>query len=88
MGPALEGISYTGPFIPVSITRRPSFEKSGLCRMPPLLAAIQPKGFVIATGVQYSVRDSVNAAAKELGMLKAAGLKNPTEVVKLKRCAW
>ena len=56
--------------------------------MPPRLAAIQPKGFVIATGVQYSVRDSVNAAAKELGMLKAAGLKNPTEVVKLKKCAW
>jgi len=28
----------------------------------------QPEDFVIATGVQYSVRDFVNAAAKELGM--------------------
>jgi GDPmannose 4,6-dehydratase len=28
-----------------------------------------PEDFVIATGVQYSVRDFVNAAAKELGML-------------------
>jgi GDPmannose 4,6-dehydratase len=27
-----------------------------------------PKDFVIATGVQYSVKDFVNAAAKELGM--------------------
>ena len=27
-----------------------------------------PEDFVIATGVQYSVRDFVNAAAKELGM--------------------
>ena len=29
---------------------------------------MQPEDFVIATGVQYSVRDFVNAAAKELGM--------------------
>lgn len=28
----------------------------------------QPEDFVIATGVQYSVRDFVNSAAKELGM--------------------
>jgi GDPmannose 4,6-dehydratase len=28
-----------------------------------------PEDFVIATGVQYSVRDFINAAAKELGML-------------------
>jgi GDPmannose 4,6-dehydratase len=28
----------------------------------------KPEDFVIATGVQYSVRDFVNAAAKELGM--------------------
>ncbi|MDP1997515.1 MAG: GDP-mannose 4,6-dehydratase, partial [Gallionella sp.] len=28
----------------------------------------QPEDFVIATGVQYSVRDFVNAAAEELGM--------------------
>lgn len=28
-----------------------------------------PEDFVIATGMQYSVRDFVNAAAKELGMV-------------------
>jgi GDPmannose 4,6-dehydratase len=27
-----------------------------------------PEDFVIATGVQYSVRDFVNAAAKEIGI--------------------
>jgi GDPmannose 4,6-dehydratase len=31
-------------------------------------AAGQPEDFVIATGVQYSVRDFVNAAAKEIGI--------------------
>jgi GDPmannose 4,6-dehydratase len=34
-----------------------------------MLQQEQPKGFVIATGVQHSVRDFVNAAAKELGMI-------------------
>ena len=34
-----------------------------------MLQQEQPEDFVIATGVQYSVRDFVNAAAKELGML-------------------
>jgi GDPmannose 4,6-dehydratase len=37
-----------------------------------------PEDFVIATGVQYSVRDFVNAAAKELGMViqwRGKGLK-------------
>lgn len=34
-----------------------------------MLQQQQPEDFVIATGVQYSVRDFVNAAAKELGML-------------------
>ncbi len=33
-----------------------------------MLQQDQPDDFVIATGVQYSVRDFVNAAAKELGM--------------------
>ena len=33
-----------------------------------MLQQEQPDDFVIATGVQYSVRDFVNAAAKELGM--------------------
>ena len=33
-----------------------------------ILQQEQPEDFVIATGVQYSVRDFVNAAAKELGM--------------------
>jgi GDPmannose 4,6-dehydratase len=33
-----------------------------------MLQQVQPEDFVIATGVQYSVRDFVNAAAKELGM--------------------
>ena len=33
-----------------------------------MLQQTQPEDFVIATGVQYSVRDFVNAAAKELGM--------------------
>ena len=33
-----------------------------------MLQQNQPEDFVIATGVQYSVRDFVNAAAKELGM--------------------
>jgi GDPmannose 4,6-dehydratase len=34
-----------------------------------MLQQEQPEDFVIATGVQYSVRDFVDAAAKELGML-------------------
>jgi GDPmannose 4,6-dehydratase len=33
-----------------------------------MLQQDQPEDFVIATGVQYSVRDFVNAAAQELGM--------------------
>jgi GDPmannose 4,6-dehydratase len=33
-----------------------------------MLQQAQPEDFVIATGVQYSVRDFVNAAAKELSM--------------------
>jgi GDPmannose 4,6-dehydratase len=33
-----------------------------------MLQQEQPEDFVIATGVQYGVRDFVNAAAKELGM--------------------
>jgi len=33
-----------------------------------MLQQEQPEDFVIATGVQYSVRDFINAAAKELGM--------------------
>ena len=33
-----------------------------------MLQQDQPEDFVIATGVQYSVRDFVNAAARELGM--------------------
>jgi GDPmannose 4,6-dehydratase len=33
-----------------------------------MLQQTQPEDFVIATGVQYSVRDFVNAAAQELGM--------------------
>ena len=33
-----------------------------------MLQQNQPEDFVIATGVQYSVRDFVNTAAKELGM--------------------
>ena len=34
-----------------------------------MLQQTQPEDFVIATGVQYSVRDFVNAAAQELGMV-------------------
>ena len=33
-----------------------------------MLQQAEPEDFVIATGVQYSVRDFVNAAARELGM--------------------
>ena len=33
-----------------------------------MLQQEQPEDFVIATGVQYSVRDFVNIAAKELGI--------------------
>ncbi len=33
-----------------------------------MLQQDKPEDFVIATGVQYSVRDFVNAAAKELGI--------------------
>jgi GDPmannose 4,6-dehydratase len=33
-----------------------------------MLQQENPEDFVIATGVQYSVRDFVNAAAKELGL--------------------
>jgi GDP-D-mannose dehydratase len=41
--------------------------------MPPLLAAIQRKGFVIATGVQCSVRDFVNSAAKNSACSRLVG---------------
>jgi GDPmannose 4,6-dehydratase len=34
-----------------------------------MLQQDKPEDFVIASGVQYSVRDFVNAAAKELGMV-------------------
>ena len=34
-----------------------------------MLRQDKPEDFVIATGMQYSVRDFVNAAAKELGYL-------------------
>jgi len=34
-----------------------------------MLQQVQPEDFVIATGVQYSVRDFVNAAAQELDMV-------------------
>ena len=34
-----------------------------------MLQQAQPEDFVIATGVQYSVRDFVNVAARELGMV-------------------
>jgi len=34
-----------------------------------MLQQAQPEDFVIGTGVQYSVRDFVNAAAQELGMV-------------------
>ena len=33
-----------------------------------MLQQDQPEDYVIATGIQYSVRDFVNAASKELGM--------------------
>jgi GDPmannose 4,6-dehydratase len=33
-----------------------------------MLQQAEPEDFVIATGQQYSVRDFVNAAAKEIGM--------------------
>lgn len=33
-----------------------------------MLQEEKPEDFVIATGIQYSVRDFVNAAAKELGI--------------------
>jgi GDPmannose 4,6-dehydratase len=36
-----------------------------------MLQQEKPEDFVIATGVQYSVRDFVNAAAGELGMVVA-----------------
>ena len=38
-----------------------------------MLQQEQPEDFVIATGVQYSVRDFVNAAARELGIADHAG---------------
>jgi GDPmannose 4,6-dehydratase len=34
-----------------------------------MLQQVQPEDFVIATGVQYSVRDFVDAAARELGLV-------------------
>ena len=38
-----------------------------------MLQQDKPEDFVIATGVQYSVRDFVNAAAEELGMQDTLG---------------
>ena len=51
-----------------------------------MLQQPRPDDFVIATGVQYSVRDFVNAAAKELGITLAwrgKGLKETGSVSKL-----
>ena len=49
-----------------------------------MLQQEQPEDFVIATGIQYSVRDFVNAAAAELGMTlawKGKGLEETATVV-------
>jgi GDPmannose 4,6-dehydratase len=49
-----------------------------------MLQQEQPEDFVIATGIQYSVRDFVNAAAAELGMTLAwqgAGVQETGTVV-------
>jgi GDPmannose 4,6-dehydratase len=49
-----------------------------------MLQQQQPEDFVIATGIQYSVRDFVNAAAAELGMTlewKGKGLEETATVV-------
>ena len=56
-----------------------------------MLQQDQPEDFVIATGVQYSVRDFVDAAAKELGMeilwegegVNETGALNGKEIVKI-----
>jgi GDPmannose 4,6-dehydratase len=48
-----------------------------------MLQQEQPEDFVIATGIQYSVRDFVNAAAKELGIgldWKGKGLEETATV--------
>ncbi len=55
-----------------------------------MLQQKQPEDFVIATGKQYSVRDFVNAAAKELGITlewKGKGLKEVAVVKNIKRSA-
>ncbi|HCE08703.1 MAG TPA: GDP-mannose 4,6-dehydratase [Oxalobacteraceae bacterium] len=44
-----------------------------------MLQQDQPEDFVIATGIQYSVRDFVNAAAAELGMSLRWQGEGPTE---------
>jgi len=56
-----------------------------------MLQQDKPEDFVIATGVQYSVRDFVNAAAKELGMeidwrgqgVDEIGASNGKDIVKV-----
>jgi GDPmannose 4,6-dehydratase len=56
-----------------------------------MLQQDQPEDFVIATGVQYSVRDFVDAAAKELGMeihwegegVNETGVLNGKEIIKV-----
>ena len=57
-------------FVTRKITRALARIKLGLqdCLFLGNMDAKRDWGFVIATGVQYSVRDFVNAAAKELGM--------------------
>ena len=50
-----------------------------------MLQQDQPEDFVIATGIQYSVRDFVNAAAAELGMVidwKGKGVREQGRVLK------
>jgi GDPmannose 4,6-dehydratase len=56
-----------------------------------MLQQIQPEDFVIATGEQYSVRDFVNLAAKNLDMkinwkgkgIDEVGLINDQEIIKV-----
>jgi GDPmannose 4,6-dehydratase len=56
-----------------------------------MLQQEKPEDFVIATGVQYSVRDFVNAAAKEFGMhiewsgkgVNETGSLNENEIIKV-----
>lgn len=56
-----------------------------------MLQQDEPEDYVIATGVQYSVRDFINVAAKELGMditwkgqgLNEIGLLNGKEIIRI-----